>query len=265
MSIRNVVVGLALLAGNQAFGAYFYELSTAGPERLATYNGGGQFRGSLYDGTTLIGTFASQCVDFLNVFPPNTRYEVSVSTLTEGGMATTRWGSWDGSDGGTTAGESSDFDTAWSSARLDNAGIAYTALQRYMMAAWLMTQMQMYTASPTATTNANRNAIQDVIWELLNPQAASDGTYTSPPPLFNGSAANDALVHDWWNAARTNYLGEGEGFYSQFRIITENPINNRDGVYQEQIIRVPEPVDITLALALIAVFWLVRRRRAVPA
>lgn len=265
MSIRNVVVGVALLAGNQAFGAYFYELSTTGPERLATYNGGGQFRGSLYEGTTLIGTFASQCVDFLNVFPPNTPYQVSVSTLTAAGMANTRWGSWDGSDGGTTAGESTDFDTAWSSARLDNAaGITYTALQRYMMAAWLMTQMQMYTASPTATTNANRNAIQDVIWELLNPQP-SGGTYTSSPPLYNGSAANDALVHDWWTAARTTGLAQGDGFYSQFRIITENPINNNDGVYQEQIIRVPEPVDITLALALIAVFWLVRRRRAVQA
>lgn len=269
MSIRSLVVSLALLAGNQAFGAYFYELSTTGPERLTTYAGGGQFRGSLYEGATaatasLIGTFASQCVDFLNVFPPNTRYQVSVSTLSEAGMATTRWGSWDGSDAESTPGQSSDFDTAWSSARLDNAGsIAYTALERYMMAAWLMTRMQQYTVSPSSSADPNRNAIQDVIWEVLNPQS-SGGIYTAPPPLFNGSSTNDALVQSWWTAARTTGLSQDSGFYSQFRVITESPINNTDGVYQEQIVRVPEPGDITLALALVAVFWLVRRRRVVP-
>lgn len=261
MRFRNAVMGLVLLGGSQAFGAYFYELSTASPERLATYGGGGQFRGTLYEGATAatatqIGVFVSQCVDFLNTFPQSSLYQVSVNTLTQADMATTRWGSWDGPDGNSTPGEGTDFDT--DSSRLAGADI-YSALQRYMMAAWLMNQMQLYPASPTSTTNADRNAIQDVIWELMNPAGSSQN-----PPLFG----DVSLVNYWWVQAQTRYSTSGTD-YSQFRIITENPIRDTPGngttSYQEQIIRVPEPVDFTLAAALLAVFYLCRRRKAVQA
>lgn len=262
MTMRSALLGMVLLTGNQAFGAYFYQLSTTSPERLATYNGGGQFGGSLYEGAsaataTLIGTYASQCVDFLNTFPVNTPFQVSVSSITAGDLANTRWGSWDGPDAGTTPGQSSDFDT--DNSRLPGSDL-YSALQRYMMAAWLMDQMQSYAASPTSTTNANRNAIQDVIWELMNPAGSSPN-----PPVYS----DVALVQSWWAAASSTGLSQGAGYYSNFRIITENPILNTPGTgstsYQEQIVRVPEPIDLTLALALCAVFWLVRRRRTAQA
>ncbi|MFN0172647.1 MAG: hypothetical protein ACKV22_40220 [Bryobacteraceae bacterium] len=171
-------------------------------------------------------------------------------------MANTRWGSWDGPDADSTPGEGDDFDTDL--ARLASANM-YSALERYMMAAWLMTQMQMYPSNPTAATDANRNAIQDVIWELMNPAGSSPN-----PPLFSDTT----LVNDWWVQAQDRYNTDGTD-YSQFRVITENPITNTPGnrttYYQEQIIRVPEPVDFTLAAALLAVFYLCRRRKAVHA
>lgn len=256
------IATLLLLGSSQAFGAFYYELSTSGPQRLAAYNGGGQFRGTLYDGTTQIGVYASQCVDFLNIFPPNTRYQVSVSNLTAAGMASTRWGSFDGPDSGGIGGEASDFDT--SQTRLAGSNV-YGALDRYRMASWLMTQMQQYTSNATSQNNPNRNAIQDVIWELMNPRGSSP-----QPPLYTGSGSL-ALVQSWWNQARTTGLSQSASFYSRFRIITENPILNTPGngstSYQEQLVRVlaPEPADVTVALALALVGYMCWRRRAVAA
>lgn len=253
-------VGL-LVGASQAFGAYYFQITTSLPERLATYNGGGQFRGTLYQDSTQLGVYASQCVDFLNVVPQNFRYQVSVNSITQADMANTRWGSWDAQNNG-TPGQANDFDTSLS--RLPGAN-QYTAIERYMMSAWLMTQMQQFSSNPTSTGDANRNAIQDVIWELMNPAGSSPN-----PPLYTASGSL-ALVQSWWAQARTTGLGQDASFYAGFRIVTESPILNTPGTgsttFQEQLIRVstPEPADFALAISLGIVLYLCWRRRTAHA
>jgi hypothetical protein len=132
-------------------------------------NGGGQFMGTL-DGTDPVTVY---CIDFANdLSSPQT---VDVSTLAN--ISDTRYGNTSPSNftffDGTMASDS--LYTGTGANALTTTQLTLTAEQRYLLAAYLVTQYQLVLPPTTAILNMN-DGLQGAIWDLLN---TSNTTFTA--------------------------------------------------------------------------------------
>ena len=134
---------------------------------------GGQFMGYLTSNPT--NELTMYCVDYLNQL--TSPAPVNVNDLAE--LSDTRYG--------TTP-------TA-SFSNPDSASVGLTALQRYVLAAWLTTQYQLVPSPPAAIVTLNDN-IQGAIWDLLdvNGQNFSDGGEIGSAKSWYGAQSSTALA-----------------------------------------------------------------------
>jgi len=177
--------------------------------------GGGRAKATLDDDPIYV-----YCIDFAHGFAFNTPYTVDVTPLYDPNFANeTRYGNvpFDG----------------W-----QYANNTYTALQRYMMAAWLTTQYaQFFNDWGNPESQLQAKGIQSAIWILLDPQGP-------PSPATGGN------FNYWLTAATTiitdpNYDDPGDPFYRYFRVISPQEPN---WARPQEFIGVvtPEPAAILL-------------------
>jgi hypothetical protein len=201
----------------------------------AAAGGGGLFNASLHedDGGSkgeLVDLIQSQCIDYWNYFNYNETFRVRLNSLTQEDVSTyTRYGAFNNTGGG-QPGEANDF--------YHQLGGSYTALDRYKMNAYLA---NLYLGYVGASSNI-RNALQSAMWELMRPTTFSVSRwYNSSTPEYS--------TQYWLDQAVQYGLAQSASFYSQWRIVTEFPLNNLGGSkWQEHIIRVPEPGAMALLL-----------------
>jgi hypothetical protein len=160
------------------------------------------------------------CIDFAHSFAFNTAYTVNVTPLYDPNFANkTRYGNVP--------------DNGWY-----YANNTYTALQRYMMAAWLTTQYAPYFADwGNSVSQFQAKGIQSAIWILLDPQG-------SPWPPTGGN------YNDWLTAAtniitQPDYDDPGDPFYRYFRVISPQELNS-DRPQEFIVVVTPEPAAILL-------------------
>jgi hypothetical protein len=202
---------------------------------------GGQFMGYLTSNPT--NELTMYCVDYLNDLASPA--PVNVNTLAD--LSDTRYG--------TTA--------TGSFANPDSASIGLTAMQRYVLAAWLTTQYQLVPSPPPATVTFNDN-IQGAIWDLLNVngQAFTDGGDIAAAKTWYSSLSAPAL------AAFQNEIV----IYTPIGVATDNNLvfgsagnryqtagSQQDS--QEQIGVVPEPATLALLGAGLLAIGLFRKHR----
>ncbi len=238
---RAAVGGLLWLSFAAAFGDTLYLRQSFNIDE------GGQFSGYLASDPSQ--TLYMYCVDYRNDFMPV--IDVNVSTpLNIADIANTRYGT-------TTTTTASTFSPV----------IGPSALDRYVMAAWLTTQYNF------STTNTNHDySIQNAIWELLDVQGKvfTDG----------GSVAQWILNAENWEAAQSP--AALSAFENEIRIYTavyvgaNTDLNQSDlynrysagpaglcllGDSQEMIGVVPEPGTIAmLGAGLMALGFFGKRR-----
>jgi hypothetical protein len=160
------------------------------------------------------------CIDFAHVFAFNTAYTVDVTPLYDPNFANeTRYGNVPLN--------------GW-----EYANNTYTALQRYMMAAWLTTQYAPYFANwGNPVSQFQAKGIQSAIWILLDPQG-------DPSPPREGN------YNDWLTAAtniitQPDYDDPGDPFYRYFRVISPKEPNS-DRPQEFIVVVTPEPAAILL-------------------
>jgi hypothetical protein len=167
------------------------------------------------------------CVDFANeIYVPHTGYSAYLSTLTDGSdLSKTRFGS--NSSWTTVTIDDGDSDDAADSAIINSAD----ALDRYQMAAFLVTQYQVGQGS-----NASNNGIQAAIWAILDPSSSG-----AAPSYANDNNALE-LAAAWFSNPNSD-----KSFLANFRIVSDSkmtsdgPGNPLTGGFQEQLTMVPEP------------------------
>ncbi|HJT89207.1 MAG TPA: PEP-CTERM sorting domain-containing protein [Bryobacteraceae bacterium] len=234
---------------------------TGGGHSVSGY--GGAFGSQLVPGNSIPSNTPKQmmfCVDFSNdITIPSGNIGVNLSTVTNGSsLADARFGLLGPSD--------------FESVKVVDSGIdgtakgildAATALQRYQMAAYLVTNYSFFSAGVPSTDHTysdNTNlGIQAAIWAILDPT----GSNFAPPTI---SPQGDLTT--WLDNAAT-WLNGGEpnsGFLANFRIVSDasiaglsDPTRLNTGV-QEFLTVVPEPGFFPLlAIALGLLFWRFRR------
>ncbi len=195
--------------------------------------GGGRFRASL-DGVPVY----VYCVDFAHAFQYGQSYWVDVTPLTGNLAAETRYGGVP-SDG-------------W-----QYGNHQYTALQRYMMAAWLVAQYAPYFADWSSSANRYQaQGIQSAIWTLLDPAG------TPNPP--NGGNRNYWLQSAQSAIQQPDYDEVTDPFYRYFRVVS--PVDPTALRPQEFIVVVtPEPASVFMFAGVMACLglsaWAGRRLR----
>jgi hypothetical protein len=147
-----------------------------------------------------------------------------------------------------------------------------TSLQRYEMAAYLMSNYTFFPDPPPASdtyySDSTNTGIQSAIWDILDP--ASD--LYAPPT----SASQDGAVATWLTNA-ANWLpnansGANQALLNSFRIVSDIAISNApDGQktqvgIQEFLITqpVPEPGTYGILAAALAILLCVARRKRQP-
>ena len=221
----------------------FFGVLKASPHQLDTisYNfmlaGGGGGSAATLDKTLNIEIF---CVDFANeiIVPKTNYYSANLTSITSSGFnaATTRFGSntnWrtvtiadDAIDGGSDDVADSGFINA------------ATALGRYQMAAYLVSQY----SRPAGNSTAN-NGIQTAIWQILNPSSYSLAPFSADP----SAALEQAAV--WYH---TTITANRDSYLANYRIVSDSTMTACGPVlcagFQEQITMVPEPKYVGLLL-----------------
>jgi hypothetical protein len=202
---------------------------------------GGQFMGYLTSNPT--NELTMYCVDYLsdvtNLAP------VNVNTLAD--LSDTRYGT-------TPTGSFSNPDPA---------SIGLTALQRYVLSAWLTTQYQLVANPPAATVTLNDN-IQHAIWDLLdvNGQSFTDGGEIGTAKAWYGAQSSTAL------AAFESHIV----IYTPMGVATDNNLvygsagnryqtagSQQDS--QEMMGMVPEPATLAMLGAGLLAIGLYRKHR----
>lgn len=214
--------------------------------------------GDLTGGTTVF----AYCIDAQNsVYIPSTVYEANLTPITTGAdLSNTRYGrdesQW---TGGGDPGLPIDFRTT-TFAVSGTDSLTPTALERYQMEAWLVSE---YAVLPSS----DRAAIQDAIWQVTDviPPAGEQGNYLTPPDPGGAKGAEIAnLVSD--AADFVKYQGT-DAFYSQFEIITNAGPLYLEGQDPAQELMAytptPEPASFAGAIAVLGgvLAWM-RRKRA---
>lgn len=257
MIVRGVCSALMLAAAASAATIPFQVTGvTGGFVTSCTGDGcGGKFQaemggvvnasGNLEGGTSLY----VYCIDSQNTVDiPSGVYDANISTITNGSnLSNTRYGradsSWD------TVQEQAEPITFRNTSFTFGSGdsLTPTVIQRYQMEAWLMEQYA------TMTTTADRDAIQDAMWQVMDvippSEAVAQGTYIEPPyPGQNtptGATVNTLLS----DAAQFVKYDYSNAFFSQFQVITNaSPLllEGQDPA-QELIAMVPTPEPISYA------------------
>ncbi len=256
------------LNGNANFVGTF-TISGAPHSNEPTVSGyGGGFAGTIVNNATNQSYLAELfCVDFSNdVSLPSTN-SVNVTAIAAGTQFTddTRFGdvtSWrpvqDYLPGGLTL-----------STSVENIINDATALQRYEMAAYLVSNYSFFSqASPSSDNyygDATNRGIQSAIWAILDP---TSDLYL--PPSSRSDSGNLIL----WLTNAADWLSQdantaaGEQLLSQFRIVSDAQIAGSANPTQVGIQEfltvdpVPEPrFYAVLAVALAGVLWAARRKR----
>ena len=204
------------------------------------------------------------CNDFNNdIYVPHSNYSADLTTFTQAGLdaGDTRFGEMASNAFKSVTIDDSDSNDATEQSTINGA----TALGRYQMAGYLVSQYNVADGS-----NAANNNIQMAIWELLDP-----ASYKTNPMSLNPSAQpTEALemAADWYQA--TNETAR-EAYLQNYRIVSDatmtcptggcvsNSLLPMVGGFQEQISAVPEPGSLSLlAIGAIGIALGARRRRA---
>jgi hypothetical protein len=152
-----------------------------------------------------------------------------------------------------------------------------TSLQRYEMAAYLISNYSFFNTGLPATNNyysdPTNTGIQTAIWDILNP---SSDLYLPPQDAGQDGNVTTWLTNaaDWLPSAN---LPANQAFLNGFRVVSDMQISQASGGQQTQVgIQefltfeggtpqaqvVPEPgVYGLLSLVLGAMFWAIRRER----
>ncbi len=189
--------------------------------------GGGRFRALLNGEAVYV-----YCVDFAHVFEYGRTYWVDITPLTGNLAEETRYGG----------------------VPLDGWNFAngqYTALQRYMMASWLIMQYVPYFADWSSSANRYQaQGIQSAVWALLDPA----GTPNAP------TGGNRSY---WLRLAaaaiqQPDYDDPTDPFYRYFRVVS--PADRTALRPQEFIVVVtPEPASVLLFSGVLACLGLAAR------
>jgi hypothetical protein len=196
--------------------------------------------GNLEGGTS----FYVYCIDSQNTVDiPSGVYDANISMITNGAdLSNTRYGrsesSWD------TVQEQPLPISFRTSEFAFGSGDSLTpsVIQRYQMTAWLVEQ---YATSPSA----NRVAIQDAIWQVMDVVPPAQATYIGPPyPGQNTPTGQEVstLLSDAAQFVKHDY---SDAFFAQFEVITNaSPLllEGQDPA-QELIAIIPTPEPISYA------------------
>jgi hypothetical protein len=191
--------------------------------------GGGRFQAVL--GNDPVHVY---CIDFSHYFKFNSPYWVDVTPLYGDVAGQTRWGSV-GISGWTFANNQ------------------FTALQRYMMAAWLTTQYLPFFANwSDPNSQYQAKGIQSAIWALLDPSGVPN-----PPASGNRDYWLQQAMH---TITLPDYDEATDPFYRYFRVVSPQiPTANTP---QEFIIQVtPEPASFVLITGALGWLGLTRLRQ----
>ncbi len=176
----------------------------------AEIGGTADAEGNLQGGTQ---TFV-YCIDAQNtVMIPSSVYEANLTGLTAGSdLSNTRYGralsQWD-----STPSPAQPIDFRTTAFDFGASALTPTALERYRMEAWLVSQ---YAVLP----GTDRVAIQDAMWQVTDviPPAGSSGSYVTPPyPAGAQGAEIQTLLS---GAAQFVAAGAPDAYWGQFTVVT---------------------------------------------
>ena len=187
------------------------------------------------------------CVDFNNdIFVPATNYSAYLTPIT-----TAAWAADSSLAGQTRFGHV----VNWTSV---NATIdAATDLQRYQMEAYLVSKYDRVNASDP-NVNARNNAIQQAIWDILDPLGESGSIPTPGSTITSNVNYNPqswlTAAGAWLTDSSPGAAAARESFLSGYRVVSDashpacgNALINCG--FQEQLTAVPEPRLVGLLLA----------------
>jgi hypothetical protein len=262
---------LALAAGSLLAYPSAGTLSVTGPSDLVgqyTFSGpsvptfmgyGGGFKGNVSTADASFTQFLF-CDDFSNPISVPTQANVNVSSLAGNSpnLSDTRFVNVTSWRDVTTVDPSLGAPQA---STINNA----TALQRYQMAAYLITQYSFFNTLPATTTffsDPNSRGVQAAIWAILN---ANGEDYNAPTGSQDGNI-------DTYLTNAANWLSNpssNRSFLSSFLIVTDASVAQLSGTarlnagLQELIVAVPEPT-FYFALALgLGLLFIGRGKRTV--
>lgn len=234
-------------------------VSGCGGKFLGMINGVVNGDGNMVDGTNVF----LYCVDFENhVYIPSQVYTANISTVVNGSdLSNTVYGrtgsAW-------APGDPVEATVFTNSNFTDSTGtfIPTSALQRYQMAGWLLSQ---YTAP-----NADRNAIEFAIWTALEVTPPA-GDANAAFPIVRGKTGTDMnlLLSEAADYVSGPYTAQKNEFFSSLKIVTEVAPIYLDGPDQVQEFMYFNPEPSTLAILVAAVFgilaYLKWRKASLPA
>ena len=253
--------GTVLVSGPSDFVGSF--TINNGAQSFSGYGGG--YLGTVTDSVTNQSTTRLLfCDDFSNdISIPSSLISIYITQLTSGSDITkTRFGSvsaggFQSIDVSLTNSQASSLSTNTEN-RLNGA----TALQRYQMAAYLMSQYAFlgdHPASNSFYSDSVYRGIQDAIWTLLD---ANGETFTPPSESVQAGQTGDITTY---LTAAANWLQSGDRtFLSRFSVITDASMHSLNSGVQEVLLYtpVPEPgYGALLGLALLGLGWTARRHR----
>ena len=231
-----------------------------GSQSFSGYGGG--YLGTVTDSVTNRSTTQLLfCNDFSNdISVPSGQIAVYISQLTGGSDITkTRFGNVSGNFRAIDVSLTTTQATALST-NTETGLNGATALQRYQMAAYLVTLYSFLGDHPASNSVHSDNVsrgIQDAIWTLLN---AKGEIYTPPLEALQAGQTGDVTTY---LTAAANWLASGDrSFLSQFSIVTDASMHSLNSGVQELLLYtpVPEPgYGALLGLALLGLGWTVRR------
>jgi hypothetical protein len=232
-----------------------------GLQNVSGYGGG--YLGTVTDTVTNRRTTQLLfCDDFSNdITIPSGQLGVNLSQLTSGSDIThTRFGNVAVTDFRTINTPLTATQASALSTNTENALNGATPLQRYQMAAYLVTLYSFLGDHPAANSyhsDSVSRGIQDAIWTLLD---ARGETFTPPSESLQAGQTGDVTTY---LTAAANWLQSGDrSFLSQFSIVTDASIHSLNSGVQELLLYtpVPEPgYGALLGLALLGLGWTARR------
>jgi hypothetical protein len=194
------------------------------------------------------------CVDFQNdVYIPSRVYAANLTTLTNGAdMSNTLYGRTDAQWAPGDAAKPIVFTNATFQIDATHSLTPASALQRYQMAAWLISQYSL--------PNANRNAIQYAIWQALAVNAPAGEPANKFPKL---NAKTTAAVNDLLAAAADFVKNDySDAFFSHYHVVTQVAPLYLHGPNQIQEFIVANPEPALLAVPMAGIFgWLMLAKR----